>query len=114
MLRWLLLSAAILLEVSGTLSLRAMTDNVAWVVLFVIGEAGSFVLLALLLRRGAPIGLVYGIWSACGVVLTAVLAAWLFHDPLTWLMGLGIAIVVGGVFLVELGAARHARQADDR
>jgi small multidrug resistance pump len=110
-LRWVYLSAAILLEVAGTLAFRAMTDVPAWVIVFVLGEAGSFLFLALLLRIGASIGVVYGIWAACGVVLTAVLAAWLFHDPLTWLMGLGIAIVVGGVFLVELGSSRHAKSA---
>jgi len=28
----------------------------------------------------------------------------LFGDPLTWLMSLGIVVVVAGVFLVEFGA----------
>ena len=36
--------------------------------------------------------------------LTAVLASVLFGDPLTWLMSLGIVVVVAGVFLVEFGA----------
>jgi small multidrug resistance pump len=38
-----------------------------------------------------------------------VLAHYLFHDPLTWLMGLGIALIIGGVVLVELGS--HATAA---
>jgi small multidrug resistance pump len=113
-LRWVYLSAAILLEVSGTLSLRMATEHPAWFLGTAIGEAGAFVFLSLLLRIGAPIGVVYGIWAAAGVVLTAVLAAILFHDPLTWVMGLGIAIVVGGVLLVELASAGHAKKEEAR
>jgi small multidrug resistance pump len=50
------------------------------------------------------IGVAYGIWAATGVVLTALLAIPLFGERLTWVMGLGIAVVVGGVLLVELGS----------
>jgi len=49
----------------------------------------------------------YGVWSASGVALTAIVAKLLFKDPLTKLMGLGIIFIVGGVLLIELGA-QHA------
>ena len=101
---WLLLGAAIVLEVSATLSLHLMTEHAAWVILVVIGYVGAFISLSLLLRVGAPIGLVYGVWAASGVALTAILAAVLFGDPLTWVMALGIALVIGGVLIVEIGA----------
>lgn len=39
-----------------------------------------------------------------GVALTAVLSKFLFKDPLTWLMSLGIILIIGGVLLIELGA----------
>jgi small multidrug resistance pump len=51
-----------------------------------------------------PVGVAYGIWAACGVALTALLAAVVFGDPLTWTMGLGVVLVIGGVLLVELGS----------
>lgn len=44
-----------------------------------------------------PQGVGYGIWGASGVALTAVLSAVIFGKPLTALMGLGIAVVIGGV-----------------
>jgi small multidrug resistance pump len=50
------------------------------------------------------IGVAYGIWAATGVVLTALLAIPLFGERLTWVMGLGIAVIVGGVLLVEFGS----------
>lgn len=102
--RWVLLAGAIVAEVSATLALRAAVDHAAWVTLVVIGYVAAFACLALVLREGMPIGVAYGVWAACGVALTAVLAAVLFSEPFTWVIGLGIAIVIAGVLLVELGS----------
>ncbi|MFD0427769.1 DMT family transporter [Streptomyces zhihengii] len=64
--------------------------------------------------RGPALGVAYGIWGASGVALTAVLATFIFGDPLTALMGVGIALVIAGVLCVELGTqAAHARQNQD-
>jgi small multidrug resistance pump len=103
MKKWLILGGAIVLEVAATLSLRGAIDNPWWAILAVAGYAGAFVALSLLLRLGAPIGVVYGIWAATGVALTAVIASVIFGEPFTFLIGLGIAIVVAGVVLVETG-----------
>jgi small multidrug resistance pump len=46
---------------------------------------------------------VYGIWAAAGVALTAVTASVIFAEPFTFKIGLGIAIVMAGVVLVETG-----------
>jgi len=45
------------------------------------------------------------VWSACGVALVAVLARFLFKEPLTPMMGLGIALIVGGVLTIEMVTA---------
>ncbi|MGK5632231.1 DMT family transporter [Streptomyces sp. URMC 123] len=109
--KWLLLTAAILLEVAATLSLRAALDHPAFYALVVLGYLGSFAALSLVLRAGLALGVAYGIWGACGVALTAVLATAFFGDPLTATMGLGIALVIGGVLCVELGSqAAHRRE----
>ncbi|MFE2034950.1 DMT family transporter [Streptomyces scopuliridis] len=111
MRKWLLLCAAILLEVTATLSLRAALDQPAWFALVAVGYIGSFTALSFVLRLGIGIGIAYGIWGASGVALTAVLATVIFGDPLTATMGLGIALVIGGVLCVELGSqAAHARE----
>lgn len=103
MKRWLILAVAIALEVTATLSLRAAMDTPWWAALTVVGYLGAFVALSMLLRAGAPIGVIYGIWAAAGVALTAVLASWIFGEPLTFTIGAGIAIVIVGVVLVETG-----------
>lgn len=102
--RWLMLAVAIVSEVAGTLSLRAALDHPAWFVLVAAGYLGAFALLSAVLAAGVPVGVAYGIWAASGVALTAVLAALVFSDPFTVLMGLGIVLVIGGVLLVELGS----------
>jgi small multidrug resistance pump len=115
MKKWLLLTAAILLEVSATLSLRAALDAPAWYVLVAVGYLGAFTALSFVLRLGMGIGVAYGLWAASGVALTAVLATFLFGDPLTGLMGVGIALVIGGVLCVELGSqAAHASAAEQK
>ena len=101
---WLFLVAAILSEVSGTLSLRMATRGKAiWYLPVGVGYLVAFTMLALALGDGVPLGVAYGIWAAAGVALTAVASRILFKESLTWLMGLGIVLIVGGVLLIEVG-----------
>ena len=60
-------------------------------------------LLSLALDAGMGIGVAYGIWTAVGVALTAVLSRYLFDEPLTRTMVLGIVLIATGVVLLELG-----------
>jgi small multidrug resistance pump len=106
---WLALAGAIVVEVFATLSLRASDGfrKRAWIVPVVAGYLASFYLLWLALGLGMPVGIAYGVWSACGVALVALIARVLFREPLTGLMVLGIALIIGGVLTIEMvGAAR--------
>lgn len=109
--RWLLLAAAIGLEVTASLSLKAALDAPGLYAVVVAGYAGSFACLAGVLRAGLPLGVAYGIWGAAGVALTATLSSLLLREPFTPLMGAGIGLIVGGVLLVELGSQRAQRTA---
>ncbi|WP_353987382.1 DMT family transporter [Ruicaihuangia caeni] len=104
MKRWLLLSAAILTEVVGTLALRATVDDAVWMPVVIVTYAAAFVLLGLALRAGMPVGIAYGIWGACGVALTAVLAAVLFDELLSGPAIVGILLIIVGVVVVEMGS----------
>ena len=108
---WLLLAGAILSEVTASLSLKAALTHPALYALVVAGYLASFSLLAVVLRRGMPLGVAYGVWGASGVVLTALLSTLLFAEPFTALMGIGIVLVAAGVMVVELGSQRaHAEE----
>lgn len=112
MTKWLLLLAAILSEVTASLSLKAALDRPLFYVVVVAGFSAAFALLAAVLRRGMGIGIAYGIWSATGVVLTTVLSSVVYDEVLTGVMGVGIALIIGGVLLVELGSHPARRDED--
>lgn len=109
---WPPLLLAIALEVGATLSLRAAEGfaHPLWLIAVVIGYTSSLLLLSVVLDRGMPVGVAYGIWSAIGVVLTAILGTVLFGELLGAVQIVGIGVIVVGVLLVELGS--HARTTD--
>lgn len=105
---WVALAGAIIFEVIGTVGLRASEGfrHRIWIIPVTVGYVASFYLLWLTLRLGMHVGIAYGVWTACGVALVAVAAKVLFDEPLTWLMGLGIALIIAGVLTIEMvGAA---------
>ncbi|MFJ4224456.1 DMT family transporter [Microbacterium sp. NPDC089695] len=110
---WPPLLLAIALEVGATLSLRAAEGftHPLWLIAVVVGYTSSLLLLSVVLDRGMPVGVAYGIWSAIGVVLTAVLGTVLFGELLGAVQIVGIGVIVVGVLLVELGS--HARAHSD-
>lgn len=104
---WLVLAAAITVEVFATLGMRASDGfrRKVWAVPVVVAYLASFCLLWLVLRLGMPIGIAYGVWTACGVALVAVFARYVFKDPLTPKMVAGIGFIVAGVLVIELVGA---------
>lgn len=107
---WPALGGAIISEVSATLALRQALNQPGFYVMVGIGYALAFILLSLTLKAGMPLGVAYGLWGALGVVLTAVLSMLVFGEPITVLVALGIALIMVGVLLVELGAQRAGTQ----
>jgi small multidrug resistance pump len=104
-MNWMLLSLAIVLEVTGTLSMRASEGfSRGWFTLLTVGAyLGAFTLLGVVLKQGMPVGVAYGIWAGAGVALVALLGRVVFGEPLTVVMALGFVLIIGGVLLVEGG-----------
>lgn len=107
--KWLFLVIAIFSEVSASLALKAALEAPAWYAVVVCGYAGAFALLAVCLRLGMSISVAYGVWGAGGVTMTALASALLFGEDLTWLMGLGMALILAGVLAVEIGSHQPER-----
>ena len=101
---WLTLAGGIVLEVIATLSLRASDGfrKRKWIAPVVLGYVGSFWLVYDTLALGMPVGVAYGVWSACGVALIALLAKVLFGEPLTPVMIAGIVLIIAGVLTIDL------------
>lgn len=107
---WVLLALAIAGEVAATLALRALADRRrrrrrTWITVVVVGYVASFALLGAVLAAGLPVGTVYAVWAAIGVAATAVLGRVLFRDRLPPVAVLGIAVIIVGVALLELGTS---------
>ena len=106
---WWALAGAILFEVFATLSLRASDGfrKRVWIGPVVAGYLVSFYLLWLTLGLGMPVGIAYGVWTACGVALVAIIARVLFREPLTPVMLMGIGLILAGVLTIELVGVAH-------
>ncbi len=100
-----LLAIAIASEVVATSALKASDGMTRFVpvVLVVSGYALAFYLLALTLRT-MPVGLVYGVWASLGIVGVAVVGSVFFGEAFNSVKLAGIALVVAGVVLLELGS----------
>jgi small multidrug resistance pump len=101
-----MLALAIVLEVTGTLSMRASEGftRTGFTLLTAVGYLGAFTLLATVLKQGLPVGVAYGIWAGAGVALVALLGRFIFGEPLTAAMWVGFLLIISGVWLVESAA----------
>ncbi|MGI9253951.1 MAG: DMT family transporter [Thermomicrobiales bacterium] len=103
---WLMLANAIAAEIVGTTSLKLSDgfSRLSWTTVVIIGYALSFYLMSQALKT-LPIGLVYAIWSGVGTVGTALLGLAIFGETFTALKAAGIALIVGGVIVLNAGGA---------
>lgn len=106
---YVFLAIAIVGEVVATIFLKFTAGEKAqwWAYAIVgVGYVVAFAMLSRSLAAGVPLGIAYGIWAAVGVVLVALVSWVLFQESLTWVQLLGMALVVGGVVLLEVGGGR--------
>ena len=107
---YLFLALAIVGEVIATTFLKFTSGDrqVWWAYPIVgVGYVFAFAMLSLTLSRGVPLGIAYALWAGIGVVLVAIISWLVFHETLTWVQLAGMALVIAGVVLLELGG-RHA------
>ncbi len=105
---WVLLSIAIFAEIVGTLSLKA-SDGLSklWPSLGVfVGYATAFTLMAMSLKK-LDVGVTYAIWSGVGIVGAAIGGLIFFDQQLSKMTILGMAIIIAGVVVMNLGGAAH-------
>lgn len=105
-MHWWYLALAIVAEVLATSALKAaegFTRPLPSLVV-VLGYAIAFYLLSLTLKV-VPVGIAYAIWSGVGTGLIALLGWLLFGQALDAAALLGLALIVAGVVVIQLGSA---------
>lgn len=100
---WIFLGIAIVGEVVATSALKA-SDGFTRPVPSLIVAAGyiaAFYFLSLALRS-IPVGVAYAIWAGLGVVLLSVFAWFHYGQKLDAAAGVGMALIVSGVVVMNL------------
>lgn len=102
-MHWLYLLLAIVAEIVATLALKSTEGFTRlWPSLVsIVGYAVAFYLLSLTMKT-IPIGISYAIWSGVGIVLVSLLAFWLFKQALDLPAIVGMALIIGGVLIINL------------
>lgn len=105
---WIILVIAILLEVSGTTSMKLSEGFTRFwpsVMIFVF-YAGSFVALTFCVRH-IQVSIAYAVWSGLGTFLIAIIGALYFKEPMTAIKVISLVMIVAGVIGVNLGGTNH-------
>jgi len=97
------LALAIAAEVAGT-SLLKVTEEFTKLVpttFLVIFYVISFWLMTLALRD-LPLGVVYAVWSGLGIVLVAIIGAFIYKEVPDLASMIGMALIISGVVVMHL------------
>jgi small multidrug resistance pump len=107
---YLLLGAAILSEVIGTVSLKlsAGFSKLLPSVVVLVGYGAAFYLLSITLEE-LPVGLVYATWAALGIVGIAAIGVVGFDEQLDAAGLVGIGLIIAGVYVLNVvsGISAH-------
>jgi small multidrug resistance pump len=103
---YLLLGVAIAAEVAATTALKYADgfSRLLPTLLTVLGYVVSFVLLAQALKS-MSVGTAYAIWSGAGTAAIALIGSVFLGEDMTVTKAAGIAIIIVGVVVLNLGGA---------
>lgn len=97
------LAGAIISEVIATLLLRVATfgSKLIWIPVAAL-YVTSYVMLALTLKHGVPVGIAYALWAAIGLTITTICSRVFFKERISDRQALGLLLIIVGVALIEL------------
>lgn len=100
------LGTAIAFEVAGTTLLQKSEQftRVGPTLGMAVCYTAAFFLMSIALKA-MPLGVVYAIWSGVGIVVTALIGATLFRQALDVPAMVGMAMIVGGVVVMQAFSA---------
>jgi small multidrug resistance pump len=102
-MKYLFLAIAIVSEVIATSALKASEQFSKLIpsVITMIGYTVAFYFLSLTLRS-IPVGTAYAIWSGVGIVLTALVALFLFKQIPDLPAIIGMVLIIAGVLVINI------------
>lgn len=103
-MHYVLLSISIVFEVFGTTCMKL--SNGFSDPLFTACTIAAYVVafgVFIIVLKTMHLGLAYGIWGGVGTVATAIIGCLAWGDPFTLFTGLGMALVIAGICLMQAG-----------
>ncbi|WGV15463.1 DMT family transporter [Fuscovulum ytuae] len=99
---WVIVLIAGLLETGWALGLKYSDGFTKPIpsILTVVGATASFWLLSIAMKD-LPVGTAYAVWVGIGAVGTAVLAVFLFGDPVNLMRVVGILLIIAGIVALK-------------
>jgi small multidrug resistance pump len=97
------LALAIVTEVAGTSLLKATEEfsKLIPTTFLIFFYVVSFWLMTLALRE-LPLGVVYAVWSGLGIVLVAIIGAFVYKEIPDLASILGMGLIISGVVVIHL------------
>jgi small multidrug resistance pump len=107
MTAWLLLLAAIGIEVATTATLPRTHgfSEPGWTLLVVAGYVTSIGLLSST-NRSIPVPIAYAVWAGLGTAGIAVVGSVFLHQPLDLVKAVAIGLIIVGVVVLNVHGAR--------
>ncbi len=105
---WFYLILAIVLEISGTTSMKlsqGFTKTFPSIVMFIFYIL-SLISLTLALKK-IDVSVAYAVWSGLGTALIALIGIFYFKEPSTFIKILSIGLIIAGVVGLNLSGGGH-------
>lgn len=108
-----LLGFSVIVEVCGTTAMKLSNgfSDPLFTLITIAAYTFSFSIFIVILRY-FQLGLAYGIWGGAGTVLTTLIGIMAWGEPFTLYTGLGVAMVIGGIILLNAGVDDLEKQAE--
>ena len=99
---WLIVLIAGVMETGWALGLKYSDGFTRPVpsVLTILGAVASFWLLSIAMKD-LPVGTAYAVWVGIGAVGTAVMAVFLFGDPVNLMRVVGVGLILAGIVALK-------------
>ena len=99
---WVLLIAAILLEVAGTTNMKLSEGFSKLVpsVLVLFFYALSIIALTFAVNR-LEVSVAYAVWSGMGTALVAIIGLWFFQESVTSIKVIALGLIIVGVVMLH-------------
>lgn len=104
-MNWLLLLIAGCFEIAWAIGLKYSEGfSRFWPSLLTLVAMVLSVVLLGAAMRGLPVGTAYAVWVGIGVAGTVILGVFLFAEPLHWVRGLSVVLILLGVAGLKLSS----------